>query len=446
MLIRLALFILLSISIIPSLSMPTASVDSWPQFRGAQSDGVAEDGALPDTWSKTENVVWKSAIPGVGWSSPIVWGNRIFLTSVASTKAIEPPRKGLYFGGERPAPTDEHRWLVYAVDFKTGKVLWEREVHRGIPQFQRHLKNSYASETPVTDGERLYAYFGNLGLFCLDMSGKVLWKQQWPPKKTRFGWGTAASPVVHKDRVYILNDNDEESFVVALDKKTGTEVWRVPRDKGTNWATPYVWETRQRTEIVVPGFKKVVSYDLSGKTLWELVGMSTIAIPMPFSKFDLLYVTSGYVGDQHRPVYAIKPGATGDISLKTGEQSNQFIAWYQPQAGPYNVSPIVYGDGYYTLLDRGFFTNHDARTGQEIYGKQRIDPASGAFTASPWAANGKIFCLSEDGDTFVIAAGKEYKLLGKNSLDELCMATPAIARGSLFIRTASSLYRIAKQR
>jgi len=173
--------------------------------------------------------------------------------------------------------------------------------------------------------------------------------------------------------------------------------------------------------------------------------MSTIVIPTPFSKFGLLYIASGYVGDQHRPVYAIKPGASGDISLKSGEKSNEFISWYLPQGGPYNPSPIVYGDYYYTLLDRGFFTSNDARTGKEIYGKQRIDPAAGAFTASPWAANGKIFCLSEDGDTFVIQAGVEYKLVGKNSLDEMCMATPAIARGSLFIRTASQLYRISKR-
>jgi hypothetical protein len=172
--------------------------------------------------------------------------------------------------------------------------------------------------------------------------------------------------------------------------------------------------------------------------------MSSISIPTPFSKFGLLYITSGYVGDQFRPVYAIRPGATGDISLKKGETTNNFIAWHLPQAGPYNPSPIIYGDYYYTLLDRGFFTCHDAKTGKEIYGKQRIDPSAGAFTASPWAYNGKIFCLSEDGDTFVIQAGAEYKLIGKNSLDELCMSTPAIARGSLVIRTASKLYRIAR--
>jgi outer membrane protein assembly factor BamB len=435
---------LLILSVVCALSFAVSAQDRWPQFRGAQSIGVAEDATLPDKWSATENVAWKTDIPGTGWSSPIVWGDKIFVTSVVNTGDTEPPKKGLYFGGERPAPPSEHRWMVYAVDFKTGKVLWEREVFRTVPKISRHLKNSYASETPVTDGERVYAYFGNVGLFCFDVKGNLLWKQMNEPRKTRFGWGTAASPVLYKDRLYIVNDNDEQSYLLALDKKTGKQIWKVERDIGTNWATPYIWENEKRTELIVPATKVVRSYDLDGKVLWEFKGMSSIAIPMPFSKHGLLYITSGYVGDQHRPVYAVKPGASGDISLKEGEASNQFIAWYQRQAGPYNPSPIVYGDLYYTLLDRGFFTAHDARTGKVVYDKQRIDPAAGAFTSSPWAYNGKIFCLSEDGDTFVIQAGGEYKLLGKNSLDEMCMATPAIVRGSLVIRTASKLYRIAK--
>jgi outer membrane protein assembly factor BamB len=421
-----------------------AATDRWPQFRGPQSSGVAEDPSLPDTWSSTENVVWKTGIPGTGWSSPIVWGDNIFVTSVVSTVEAEKPKKGLYFGGERKAPEDVHRWAVYCLDWKTGRVKWEREVHRGAPPGPRHLKNSYASETPVTDGERLYVYFGNVGLFCFDMKGKPVWSKKWPPVKTRYGWGTAASPIVHKDRIYVVNDNDERSFLVALDKKTGKQIWRVEREEGSNWATPYIWEHAARTEIVTPGTKKVRSYDLEGKLLWEFAGMSSIAIPTPLAKFDLLFITSGYVGDQHRPVYAIRPGASGDISLKQGETSNSHIAWYLPQAGPYNPSPIVYGDYYYTLLDRGFFTCHDARTGKEVYGKQRIEAGAGAFTSSPWAYNGKLFCLSEDGDTFVIQAGPDYKLVGKNSLGEMCMATPAIARGSLFIRTASNLYRISK--
>lgn len=426
------------------LTTSVVADDRWPQFRGPGSLGVAEDPSLPDKWSTTENVAWKTEIPGMGWSSPAVWGDHIFLTSVVSSVAGEAPKKGLYFGGERKPATDIHQWMVYCVDFKTGKIRWQQEVKKGPPDNPRHLKNSYASETPVTDGERVYAYFGNVGLFCFDMKGKLLWSKKWGPFATRYGWGTAASPVLYKDRIYVVNDNDTESFMVALNKKTGEQIWRVEREKGTNWATPYVWETEGRTEIITPGTKKVRSYDLDGKTLWEFSGMSSIAIPTPFSRHGLVYIASGYIGDQHRPVYAIKPGASGDISLKTGETSNKYIAWYQPQAAPYNPSPLVYGDYYYTLFDRGFFTCHDAKDGAEVYQRVRLDPGINAFTSSPWAYNGKIFCLSEDGDTFVIQAGKEYKLLGKNSLDEMCMATPAIARGSLIIRTASKLYRITK--
>lgn len=433
-----------ALSLIMLLLTAAIADERWPQFRGPGSLGVVEDPNLPDTWSATENVAWKTDIPGTGWSSPVVWGNNIFVTSVVSAVEGEKPKKGLYFGGERKAPNEVHRWMVYCVDWSTGRVRWEREVHNGVPPGPRHLKNSYASETPVTDGERLYAYFGNVGLFCFDMSGKKLWEKRWKPFPTRYGWGTAASPALCKDRLLILNDNDEESFIIALNKKTGEEIWRVKRDEGTNWATPYVWENESRTEIVTAGTRKVRSYDFDGKLLWELSGMSSIVIPTPFSRHGLLYVTSGYVGDQHRPVYAIRPGASGDISLKQGETSNKHIAWYQPQGGPYNPSPLVYGDYYYTLLDRGFFTCHDAKTGKEVYAKVRIDPGVNAFTSSPWAYNGKIFCLSEDGDTFVIQAGPEFKLVGKNSLDEMCMATPALVRGSLIIRTASKLYRIAK--
>ena len=378
---------------------------------------------------------------GVGWSSPVVAGSRIFVTSVISSAEKEPPKKGLYFGGNRNAPTDEHRWMVYAFDFETGKMLWEREVHRGVPKIARHLKNSYASETPVTDGERVYAYFGSAGLYCFDMNGKPLWSQKAPLHEMRFGWATAASPVLHQGRVYIVNDNDVDSYLSALDAKTGREIWRVKRDEKSNWATPFVWTHAKRAEIVTCGTGKVRSYDLDGKVLWELGGMSTIVIPTPFSRHGLLYITSGYVGSELRPVFAIKPGASGDISLKPGERSNQWIAWSYPQAGPYNPSPLVYGDHYYTLFDRGFLTVHDARTGVEIYSKVRLD---GAFTASPWAYNGRVFALNEDGDTYVVQAGAEYRLMGKNSLDEMCMATPAIAQGSLIVRTAGHLYRIAK--
>jgi outer membrane protein assembly factor BamB len=375
----------------------------------------------------------------------VVWGDRIFVTSAISSGAVEAPKKGLYFGGERKAPSDQYRWVLYAIDFKTGKILWEREAYKGVPPSSKHLKNTFASETPVTDGEMVYAYFGNIGVFAYDMNGKLVWSRKQDSTATLYGWGTAASPVLHRGRLYLLNNNEDSSYLVALDKKTGAVIWKKDQEEKTSWATPFVWDHDGRSEIVTPGPKRVRSYDADGKLLWEFSGMSNLVIPTPFTKFGLLYVTSGYVGDQLRPTYAIKPGAKGDITLPKGQTSNEFIAWSHPQAGPYNPSPIVYGDYYYTLFDRGFLTCHEARTGKEIYGKQRIGDAGVAFTSSPWAANGKLFLLSEDGDTFVVEAGSQFKLVGTNPLNEMCMATPAIARGSLIVRTASKLYRISRK-
>ena len=405
--------------------------DHWPQFRGAGGAGIADDPRLPDRWSETENVAWKIHIPGLGWSSPIVWGDRIFVTSVVPMVEQEKPKVGIYLDGRRTTPPPgEHRWMLYCIDVDSGRRLWEREVHRGEPKSARHLKNSFASETPVTDGERVYAYFGNVGVFAFDMDGTPLWSRPFGPFSTRTGWGTAASPVLHGDRLFIVCDNEDASFIVALETTTGRQVWRVDREEKSTWATPHIWQHDGRTEIVTNASGRIRSYDLDGRLLWELGGASSIAIPTPVSRFGMVYVSSGYVQDENRPVFAIAPGGK--------------VVWSLPQGGPYNTSPLVYGDHYYTLFDRGFLTCHDARTGKEVYGKVRMDPASGAFTASPWGYNGRIFALSEDGITFVIQAGPEYRLLGRNALDEMALATPAIAGGSLFIRTASKLYRISR--
>jgi outer membrane protein assembly factor BamB len=427
-------------------TVESAETRKWPQFRGPEARGVAEGNGFPDEWDTNRNVRWSVEVPGSGWSAPIVWDDRIFVTTVVSEGAPETPKKGLYFGGERrTAAPGRHQWRVYCFNWSDGQVRWNKDLHFGEPPNPLHVKNTYASETPVTDGERVYAYFGNVGLFCLDMKGNELWSRKWAPVKTRNGWGSAASPVLHGDRVYVVNDNENQSFIVALNKLTGEEVWRAERGEPSNWATPYVWRNTLRTEIVTPGRKKVRSYGLDGKVLWELGGMSSIVIPTPFSAFDLLYVCSGYVGDSLRPVYAVRPGADGDISLAHGEITKNFVAWYDKTAAPYNPSPLVYGDYFYVLFDFGFLSCHDARTGRVIFDKQRIDPKGNlAFTASPWAADGKIFCLSEDGDTYVFKAGPKFELLRKNSLGEMCMATPAVAGRSFILRTYTRLYRIGR--
>ncbi len=416
-----------------------ASPENWPQYRGAGARGISgDDPRLPDRWSTSENIVWKTLLPGIGWSSPIVWGDRVFLTTAVSEGQVGEIRKGFYNAAENPQPPqDVHHWEVYALDWKTGDIVWRKEVHSGAPKTPTHLKNSYASETPVTDGERVYAHFGHLGTYCLDWNGNVVWSKEWQPYATVLGWGTGSSPALHEGRLYIVNDNQQNSYLLALDKKTGEEIWRVARDEQGSWATPYVWRNENRTELVVWGSNRFRSYDFDGKLLWEFAATQHSAIPTPFSAHGLLYVASAF-----GPVYAIRPGGSGDISLRVGETTNEMVAWSLPNSGPYNTSPLVYDDYYYTLLDRGFFTCHDARTGREVYGRQRIDREAGTFTASPWAYNGKIFCLSEDGDTFVIEAGPEFNVLRKNPLGEFTMATPAITHGSLLLRTESALYRI----
>lgn len=431
-----------TLSIACGLTAAAANSSNWPQFRGPGALGVSDDPGLPERWSTNENVAWKQETPGRGWSSPVTWGQRVFLTTVVSDGDVEPPKKGLYFGGDRKdIPQATHHWLVLCLDLASGRELWRREAFAGRPPNSLHVKNSYASETPVTDGERVYAYFGNIGLFCFDLEGKKLWSTNWPAAKTRNGWGSAGSPVLFQDRIFVVNDNDDKSFVVALDARTGRQLWRMDRDEKSNWATPYVWTNPERTELITPGTRKVRSYSLDGTLLWEFGGMSSIVIPTPFSKFGLLYVCSGYVGDKVRPVFAVKPGAKGDITLAPGETNNQFIAWSDRLAAPYNPSPLIYGDYFYVLFDFGFLRCHDARTGRVVYDKQRVRPeAATAFTASPWAANGKLYALSEDGDTFVFQAGPEYKLLHTNPLGEMCMATPALAGDRLLIRTLTKLY------
>ena len=441
-----AIFIhLLLVGLFLSGSNLTAQ-DNWPRFRGPNADGVvADDPRLPIKWSQTENVLWKAGIPGLGWSSPVVWGNKVFVTTVASDGDFEKPQAGLYNGeGRKEIPAGVHLWLVYCLDIQTGNTLWKREVHRGTPPVGRHPKNTYASETPCVDGERVYALFGDVGLYCFDHQGTPLWESLIQPEETMRDYGAAASPVLHKDQVFVQYDNTRSSFIAAFDTKTGKQRWRMPREEKTTWATPFVWKNELRTELITAGRNRIRSYDLNGEILWDMDGrMSVLTIPSPFAAHGMLYVTSGYFQDRKRPIWVIKPGATGDITIDEKERKSDFVQWHNPRLGPYNTTPIVYGDYYYTLLDQGMMTCHHALTGEEIYDRTRF-PLYTSFTASPWAYNGKLFCLAENGKTFVIKPGSEFEILETNDLDELSIATPSIAQGKLFIRTASSIYCITK--
>lgn len=437
--------LLASLALAPAVS---EAQQHWTQFRGPEARGIGSDPRLPTRWSAQDNVLWKADLPGRGWSSPVVWGDRVFLTTVVREGEYEAAKKGLYFGGDRPKPPESvHHWWVYCLDLGSGELLWKRQVHQGPPETSIHIKSSYASETPIVDGRRLYVYFGNVGVFCLDLAGKPLWEKRLQPHATRNGWGTAASPVLHDGRLYLVNDNEEQSYLLALDAATGKELWRTERDEKSNWSTPYIWENSGRTEIVTPGTGRVRSYDLDGRLLWSLQGMSSITIATPYEHNGLLYISSGYVGDRkRRPIYAIRPGAAGDISLKEEESSNEWIVWAQKMAAPYNPSTLIYDDMLVVLYDFGFIAGFDPATGKEVQEKRRI-PKGRAFTASPWAYNGHVFCINEDGVTFVLQPAKSgLEIVHQNTLaeDDMIMATPAIAGGRLLIRSDKRLYCIGK--
>ncbi|MCL5096075.1 MAG: PQQ-binding-like beta-propeller repeat protein [Candidatus Omnitrophica bacterium] len=438
--------LLIAVSFVAALSSRGAVEDaaSWPLFRGPGAGAVGSNAQLPEQWSASKNVAWKRDIPGRSWSSPIVWADTVFVVTAISPGESEPAKKGLYLGGERPnAPRPEHQWKMLCLDLNTGAIRWERLLHQGPPPEPVHLKNSYASQTPVTDGKRVYAFIGNVGVFALDFEGHPAWSRPVHPRKVRYGWGPAASPVLYGDRLYLVNDNDEQSYLLAMDKTTGKEVWRTERDEKSNWSTPFIWVNDQRTEIVTAGTGAVRSYDLEGKLLWRLEGMSSITVATPYADAGLLYVSSGFIADKTRPIYAIRPGDNGDISLQPGQTNNTGIAWSQPLAAPYIPSTLVYDGRLYVLYDRGELSAFNARTGAPLYTREKL-PEGLHFTASPWAGNGHIFCLNEDGITFVLRAGDRFELLHTNKLaeDDMCMATPAAVGDRLLIRSAVRLYCI----
>ena len=427
----------------------SASAQQWEQFRGPGGRGTSDHPNLPLTWDleTKKNIEWQVRTVGRGWSSPIVTADKIFYTTVANEGETEAAKKGLYFGGDRTRPPGGvHHWNVVCRDLKTGKQIWQKEVHQGIPTAPVHIKNSYASPTPVTDGKHLFVSFGHQGLYCLDLQGNLVWSQQSIAKKMRNDWGTAASPVLYKKGIIVVDDNDQQSTLQMLDKTTGELQWQVERDEGSNWSTPYVWQNSLRTEIILPGTDANRAYDLQGKLLYEFRGNSSITIATAYSEGDLLYVSSGYILDVHKPLFAIRPGASGDITLQPNETSNDYIVWCQKQAAPYNPTTILYQSQIYVLYDRGFLGSYDAQTGQEVIPRQRINGGR-SFTCSPWAYRGHLFCLNEDGETFVFKAGDSYQFVGKNVLgpEEMAMATPAMAGDRLLIRTADYLYSIRQK-
>ena len=332
-----------------------AASDDWPRFRGPDGTGViADDPALPERWSATENVAWSVPIPGLGWSSPIVWGDRAFVTTVVADEDYEGPQPGLYLpagGADTPPdpPPGTHHWLLICLDVANGAVVWQRTAHSGPMTATIHPKNSFASATPVTDGERVYALFGNLGLFAYDLDGRLVWSRDIEALPDQWGWGAGSSPALLDDQVLVMHDNDEASYLASFDAATGERNWRTPRDEVSAWSTPFVWRNDVRTEIVTVARTRVRSYDPAGNLLWWFAGdMTSATVPTPVPGDGIIYVSSGHVGHDHRPVYAVLPGAEGDITLRPRQRSNEYIRWYDPRGASYNPSPLLYRGIYYT--------------------------------------------------------------------------------------------------
>jgi outer membrane protein assembly factor BamB len=420
--------------------------EEWPQFRGPGSLGVSAEKDLPSEWAPDKNVRWKVEIPGAGWSSPVVWRERVFVTTAVTEKRFKPKPFSESYGGINvgKGSDESYRWEVLCLERATGKILWKQTAAEGKPAIPIHPTNSFASETPVTDGERVYAYFGPKGLFCYDMDGKLLWKKDLGAYKMQMGWGTGSSPALDGDRLFVQCDNEEKSFLVALDKKCGMQLWRVDRDEKSSWGTPFVWRNKERTELVAGGGKKVRSYDpATGKLLWDLGGMSGTFTTTPVADDERLYTGSSGMPGTKSPLVAVKAGASGDITLKEGESSNAGVVWCQNKVSPFVTSPLVYSGYVYVLDSRlGMVSCYDAKAGEPVYVKERLAPTG--FTASPWAYDGKVFCLDQGGRTFVLKAGPKFEVLARNTLDETFAASPAVAGGDLFLRGVTCLYCIKR--
>ncbi|MDQ2855085.1 MAG: PQQ-binding-like beta-propeller repeat protein, partial [Acidobacteriota bacterium] len=428
------------------------SKGSWPSFRGPQAAGIAEGQNLPDRWNAKsgENVRWRTPIPGLAHSSPVVWGNRIFLTSAVSSDANATFRPGLYGDGDASKDRSSHRWMIYALDKRTGKIVWERVAHQGEPIDKRHIKATYANSTPVTDGRIVVAWFGSQGVHAYDVNGRFLWQVDLGRVDLgaydipTYEWGPASSPIIWNNLVILQCDTQADSFLLALDASTGKTVWKTDRDELPSWGTPTIGMTAQGPVLVTNASNFIRGYDpRTGKELWRLGRSSKITAPTPIFSDEVFVVASGRAPE--RPIFVVRPNAHGDLTLPEGKTSSEAIAWSRTGRGSYMPTPLVYKGILYVLSNNGLFDAYNLRTGDEIY-RQRLPVVGSGFSASPVAADGKIYLSNEDGEILVIAAGEKFAHLGTNSMGELLMATPALSDGVMYVRSANSLFAIGRKR
>jgi outer membrane protein assembly factor BamB len=432
-------------SLLLVLSLLTSIVDAsggnWPQWRGPDGQGVSTEKDLPTEWSATKNIKWKTPIAGRAHSSPIVWGNKIFLTTAIEGPVVPGAKAVKHMDGDKEflhpdsvGADRKHTFKVICINAATGKILWDQTAFEGTPYDNRHRKSSFAASTPVTDGKRVYAFFGSEGLYAYDMSGKLAWKADLGKLGT-VGMGTGTSPILHNNLLVMQcdEDNGAASFIVALDKKTGKEVWKTPRKVQISWATPILVRTAKRHELITSGTEAIIAYDpVTGKELWRHKGVESNAIPSPVANSEVVFLSAGFPA---KIVMAIRMGAAGDVT----DSAN--VAWKYSKGTAYVPSPILYGGYLYLTTDRGILTCLDAKTGELKYEGGRV-PIPATFTASPVAFDGKILLTSEDGDTFMVKAGPKHEILGSNSVGEPVYSSPAIADGRIFIRGEKNLYAI----
>jgi len=430
--------------------MATALAQNWPSFRGQNGSGIVDGNSPPTVWDAgtPKNILWKTAIPGLGHSSPVVWGNRVFVTTAVSSSAKTQFVHGLIETGDSATDDSKHSWRVFCLDKNTGRIIWERAVYEGVPKVKRHVKASYANPTPATDGKYLVVSFGSEGLYCFDLDGKLLWKQDlgildggWSVGPD-FHWGFGSSPIIYKQLAIVQCDTQGQSFIAGFNLADGKRTWQSNREEDSSWSTPAIYEGKDHAELITSGTKYYRGYDpLTGKELWRLADGVDVKIPTPIIAHGLFFLSGG---DSHarRTFYALRAGLKGEIKPPATAETGGSVAWQSPVIKPHIVTPIVYGDYLYVCTDNGILTQYLAKTGEPGY-RARLG-SGGAFSASPVGANGNLYFAGEDGDVFVVKAGTAYELLARNSIGEVMMATPAISGNMIIIRGQDHVFGIAE--
>jgi outer membrane protein assembly factor BamB len=424
----------------------------WPSFRGVSATGVQDGVKLPDRWNVAtgENIRWAVSIPGLAHSSPIVWGDRVFVTTAISSRDVATFKPGLYGDGTASEDRSSHRWVVMALDRRTGRTVWQQTAYEGIPREKRHIKATYANATPATDGRYVVAFFGSQGLYAFDMKGRLAWKKDLGVLNTgayelpEYEWGTASSPIIYKNLVIVQCDTQSESFVLAADIKTGATVWKTVRKELPSWGTPTVIPAMggRPAELVTNASNFIRGYDPdTGHERWQLGGSSKITAPTPIFSKDLIIVASGRAPE--RPIFAIRPGGRGDLTLTDGQTSSAAVAWRKTGRGSYMPTPLVYDGVLYVLANQGLLDAYVLDTGEEVY-RQRLPHEGSGFSASPVASDGRLYLSSEDGDIFVVSAGRTFGVVSRHAMGEPLMATPALAGDAMYVRGERHLFAIAR--